>query len=112
VRSSPPTNELEIRNKFIKIIDNELYFVKDPKQLSLNVDTTTISKLNCIVKTGNVVWNQHKELLCDNKIEEISLQLIHSSNFKECNLVLEVRPENAEAIEKKQYMNITEQNNI
>jgi len=97
-------------NKFIKIIDNELYFVKDPTQLSLNVDTTTISKLNCTVKTGNVVWNQHKELLCDNKIEEISLQLIHSSNFKEGNLVLEVRQEGAKALDKKQYMNITEQN--
>lgn len=99
-------------NKFIKIIDNELYFVKDPTQLSLNVDTTTISKLNCTVKTGNVVWNQHKELLCDtlNVGENSSLQLIHSSNFKEGNLVLEVRQEGTKALDKKQYMNITEQN--
>lgn len=94
-------------------IDNELYFVKDPTQLSLNVDTTTISKLNCTVKTGNVVWNQHKELLCDtlNVGENSSLQLIHSSNFKEGNLVLNtVDPALGDGTPKKQYMNITEQN--
>jgi len=97
-------------NKFIRYIDNELYFVKDPTQLSLNVNTTTISKLNCTVKTGNIVWNQHKELLCHNKIEEISLQLIHSSNIKENNLVLNSVDPTLKVIEKKQYMNITEQN--
>jgi adenine-specific DNA-methyltransferase len=110
---TPPNDELEIRNKFIKIIDNELYFVKDPTQLSLNVDTTTIFKLNCTVKTGNIVWNQHKELLCDtlNVGEKSSLQLIHSSNFKEGNLVLNtVDPVLNNGTPKKQYMNITEQN--
>lgn len=100
-----------VRRDYTLIIDNELYFVKDPTQLSLDIDTTTISKLNCTVKTGNVVWNQHKELLCDNKIEEISLQLIHSSNFKEGNLVLNtVDPALGDGTPKKQYMNITEQN--
>lgn len=100
-------------NKFINIINNELYFVKDPTQLSLDIDTTTISKLNCTVKTGNVVWNQHKELLCDtlNVGENSSLQLIHSSNFKEGNLVLNtVDPALGDGTPKKQYMNITEQN--
>jgi tRNA1(Val) A37 N6-methylase TrmN6 len=100
-------------NKFINIINNELYFVKDPTQLSLDIDTTTISKLNCKVKTGNVVWNQHKELLCDtlNVGENSSLQLIHSSNFKEGNLVLNnVDPALNNENTKKQYMNITEQN--
>lgn len=91
-------------------IDNELYFVKDPTQLSLNVDTTTISKLNCTVKTGNVVWNQHKELLCDNKIET-SLRLTHSSNIKENNLVLNnVDPALNNETSKKQYMTINDQN--
>jgi tRNA1(Val) A37 N6-methylase TrmN6 len=100
----------KVLRAYTMFIDNELYFVKDPTQLSLNVDTTTISKLNCTVKTGNVVWNQHKELLCDNKIEE-SLQLIHSSNFKEGNLVLNtVDPALNNGTPKKQYMNITEQN--
>lgn len=95
-------------NKFIKHIDNELYFIKDPTQLSLNIDTTTISKLNCIVKTGNIVWNQHKELLRDTLTvgENPTLQLIHSSNIKEGNLLLDHR----DTPEKKQYMNITEQN--
>jgi len=98
------------RLDYTMFIDNELYFVKDPTQLSFDIDTTTISKLNCTVKTGNVVWNQHKELLCDNKIET-SLQLIHSSNFKEGNLVLNnVDPVLNNGTLKKQYMNITEQN--
>ena len=103
-RASAPT-----RRDYILTIDNKLYFVKDQTQLSLNIDTTTISKLNCTVKTGSVVWNQHKELLSDT-LNNNTLQLIHSSNIKEGNLVLENVRENAKALEKKQYMNITEQN--
>lgn len=91
-------------------INNELYFVKNRTQLYLDVNTTTISKLYCTVKTGNVVWNQHKELLSDTLNIGINstLQLIHSSNIKQGNLVLnnDLNNENL----KKQYMNVTEQN--
>lgn len=93
---------------YILTINNELYFVKDPTQLSLGVDRSTISKLNCTVKTGNIVWNKHKELLSNNKIET-SLQLIHSSNIKLNKLVLIDSTLNNKTF-KKQYMTVNNTN--
>lgn len=99
-------DELEKRNKFVKYINDNIYFVKDLSNLYLGENTTTISELNCIVKTGNIVWNQHKELLKDT-LNEKNCLLIHSSNIKKNNLIINTEKTNKI---KKQYMVITEQN--
>lgn len=102
-------NTVQSDNKFILEINNELYFVKDPKQLGLHLHTTTISKLNCIVKTGNIVWNKHKELLSDTKTNDpLTLQLIMASNIKENGLIL--HKDTANESPKKQYMIVNDTN--
>lgn len=95
------------KNNYILKINKELYFVKDKEELKIDVETTTISDLNCIVKTGNIVWNQHKELLSNNKTEN-TLRLIMASNIKSGKLIIK---ENTDVlIEKKQYMTINDLN--
>jgi len=98
-------DQIESNNKFIVKINNEIYFVKNCNNLYLNTQTTSISKLNCIVKTGNVVWNKHKELLLDIKTD-VTLQLIKSSNIKNGKLILSNQTNNY----KKQYMIINDAN--
>lgn len=95
------------KNNYILKINKELYFVKDKEELKIDVETTTISDLNCIVKTGNIVWNQHKELLSNNKTEN-TLRVIMASNIKSGKLIIK---ENTDVlIEKKQYMTINDLN--
>lgn len=69
-------------NNFKLTINNNLYFIKNSNNLFLNEPTTTISKLNCKVKTGSIVWNQHKPLLNNVKTDN-NLQLIFSENIKQ-----------------------------
>lgn len=69
-------------NNFKLTINNNLYFIKNFGNLFLNEQTTTISKLNCKVKTGCIVWNQHKPLLNNIKTDN-NLQLIFSENIKQ-----------------------------
>ncbi len=59
-------------------------------------ESTTLDELGCSVKTGEVVWNQHKEKLDD---EEGTL-LIYSSNIIDNKLVFN----NLLGDEKKQYI--------
>lgn len=95
------------KNNYILKINKELYFVKDKEELKIDVETTTISDLNCIVKTGNIVWNQHKELLSNNKTAN-TLRVIMASNIKSGKLIIK---ENTDVlIEKKQYMTINDLN--
>lgn len=68
-------------NNFISIIDNQVYFVKNQKNLYLDCKTTNIYNLDCKVKTGNIVWNKHKKDLSDVRNEN-SLQLVRSTNIK------------------------------
>ena len=65
------------------------YFFQDKyltpywKELTLLVqNTTTLSQLGLGVKTGNIVWNQHKESLTDE-----GTLLVYSSNIKDGKLV-------------------------
>lgn len=94
-------------NNYTIQINNHLYFVKDVSKLSLNNNSTTIKKLNCSVKTGSVVWNQHKISLSSIKTNN-TLPLIMSSNIK--NNVLKFQCGISETSEKKQYLTITDNN--
>lgn len=98
-------NNVNDNNKFIQVINNEIYFVKNLDNLNLNIQTTLISKLDCIVKTGNIVWNQHKDNLSNIKTDN-SLQLIKSSNIKNGILKLNLDTTN----DKKQFLLINDKN--
>ena len=100
-----PFNTSLVRQNYTLNINNELYFVKDSTQLHQNICSTSISKLNCTVKTGNIVWNQHKELLSDIKTES-TLQLIMAVNIKNEKLVL-IQNKNTDTVKvklKKQFI--------
>lgn len=104
LKKHPLSSTRSVRPYTLKIND-EIYFVKDDKKLYLDVNTTTISKLSCTVKTGNIVWNQHKELLSDNKTDT-TLQLIMANNIKNGTLILN----KVTSVEKKQYLTISDKN--
>lgn len=61
-------------------------------------NSTTLSKLGCIVKTGTVVWNEHKDILTDDPDQTL---LIYNSNVSKLN-TLEIK--NFSNDEKKQYI--------
>ena len=76
---------------------NNMYYISPyAKELSeLVKDTKTISELGLKVKTGDVVWNQNKEILADS-----GTLLIYNTNIVDGKLVLN----NIKSKEKKQYI--------
>ena len=82
---------------------NKNYFIEFDGNLCINpyyneilsLKGTTIKELNAVVKTGEVVWNQHKSNLSDTE----GTLLIYSSNIVNNELVLD----NLNG-EKKQYI--------
>lgn len=95
------------QNTMIMIVkntpSNKNYFIQFDGNLCINpyyneilaLKGTTIKELNAIVKTGEVVWNQHKSNLSDKE----GTLLIYSSNIVDNELVLD----NLNG-EKKQYI--------
>lgn len=51
-------------------------------------DTNTLNNLGFTVKTGDVVWNQEKDKLCDSPDDETTV-IIYSSNIKNGSLVFD-----------------------
>jgi adenine-specific DNA-methyltransferase len=91
--------------KYLYKINNNVYFVKEHKNLFLDEDTKTILELNCKVKTGSIVWNQHKELLQEKQLEN-NLPLIMSSNLSKGKLTLN----EDKKVDKKQFIKIIDSN--
>ncbi len=88
-------NPSKTRPYFLDFVDN-LCLSPAYKQIkSLIKDATTLKELGCNVKTGEVVWNEHKDKLNDNN----GVPVIYSSNIINNNLVL-----NNLSGEKKQYI--------
>lgn len=85
-------------NNFIfKSKTGNIYITPFYKQLyELTEGTQTLAELGLAVKTGNVVWNQHKDKLSD----EPGTLLIYSSNINNC--VLEI--DNLLGDKRKQYV--------
>jgi hypothetical protein len=80
-----------------KAPNGHTYISPDYKELyNLTKDATTVGALGLGVKTGNVVWNQHKEALADE-----GTLLIYSSNIHEGKLVFPVLK-----APKKQYIQL------
>lgn len=87
----------------LKMGEYENYvFTLDLKNLKLFLEnSTTISKLGLKVKTGTIVWNQHKHKLTNDITKPL---LIYNSNITEDHLVI---PRDFRNTEKKQYINIS-----
>ncbi len=84
--------------------DGQHYLSPHWKELKkLTVGTTTISAAGGSVKTGTVVWNQHKDKLTDDSTQPDTYPLLYSSNIgKNHNLVLNnIKDKKGE---KKQYI--------
>jgi phosphotransferase system IIA component len=67
--------------------------VKNKDKLGLIEGMKTIDKMGCKVKTGSVVWNQHKQIITNEKTDK-TIQLIMTTNLK------------SEKLERKKYMKI------
>jgi tRNA1(Val) A37 N6-methylase TrmN6 len=98
IKNVPKNNEMKECNYSIKFNDNYM-FTNDALFLkSLLEGTTTLEKLGLGVRTGNIVWNQHKEELTDDPNETI---LIYNTNLtKEHTIELKTFKNN----EKHQYI--------
>lgn len=90
VRNTPSTGK-----EFFFVTGTHVYITPRYRELhELIRGTTTLSRLGFRVKTGDIVWNQVKDSLCDS-----GTLLIYSSNFSSGTLVLgNVNPP------KKQYI--------
>lgn len=82
----------------IKLNDNFI-FASDSSQLkSMFENSTTLLKMGLKARTGNIVWNEHKEKLTDNEDETL---LIYNTNISKDNK-LEIKKFKNE--EKGQYI--------
>ena len=104
-------------------LTSDVYFVKNKHVLTEHSgQTTTIQSLGCRVKTGGVVWNQHKTELESERLPETA-PLVMASNLKtKCLILNETQNDqtqnqkqngqtNTRQTTKKQYMRITDKNN-
>lgn len=92
---------------------NDWVFTSNSIRLQQILDgSTTLLKMGCFVKTGNVVWNQHKERLTTNETDTILLynsnlgcsQTIELKNFQEISNNKKSKTDTIE--EKAQYINL------
>lgn len=79
--------------------DNYIFTDNSAELKELFQGSTTLEKMGLKVRTGNVVWNEHKEELTDDEDDTI---LIYNSNISKDNK-LEVKQFKND--EKKQYIN-------
>jgi hypothetical protein len=84
----------------MKIGDNYV-FTPDAAQLrEMFVNSTTLEKLGLSVRTGQIVWNEHKEILTNDKTKTI---LLYNSNLTKDNEIKLMEFKNEE---KHQYINL------
>jgi len=82
----------------IKINDNYIFSHNINKLKSLLQGSTTLEKMGLKVKTGNIVWNEHKEELTNDEDDTL---LIYNSNISHDNTLVIQKFKNEE---KKQYI--------
>jgi adenine-specific DNA-methyltransferase len=85
-----------IVNTATKIFSDKYIQVNDCIQ-----NNKTIKELDCVVKTGKVVWNQHKSELLDK--DQGGKLLIYSDNLSDKSVVFKTWKN----LEKKQYIKLT-----
>jgi hypothetical protein len=83
-------------------INNTIIFTNDNMSLQhIFNGSKTITQIGCKVKTGNIVWNEKKELLTG---DETATLLLYNSNISKTNTI---EMNNFKNDEKKQYINMT-----
>lgn len=88
-----------VDDNYSLLIDNQYIFNSNALQLKQLLEgSTTLQNLGLFVKTGTVVWNQHKEDLTD---DEQHTMLIYNSNITDNNQLITTTFKNTE---KKQYI--------
>lgn len=88
-------------------INNEIIFTNDSLSLqNIFNGSKTISQIGCKVKTGNIVWNEKKELLTG---DESATLLLYNSNISKTNTIETKIFKNDK---KKQYINMTGKSDI
>jgi len=88
-------------NNFLINFSNTIIFSNEYKNIiDLIKDKKFIIDYNCDVKTGNIVWNQHKKKLSSNKKNSLYIPLIYSRNLVD-NQIVYISDD-----EKKQYIKI------
>ncbi len=89
--------------KYIVKIGGNIIFNEDYENLNKIIkDKKFICDLKCSVKTGTVVWNQHKDKLLDKPTKSSSI-LVYPRNLSNGKLVL------SEHTNKKQYIEINKE---
>ena len=91
----PPSN-------YTITIAGHLYFTTQKQELETLLEgSTTLSRMGLSVKTGTIVWNQHKDKLTDDPTETL---LVYNTNIKENRFnLMEFQNE-----EKQQYIELDE----
>jgi hypothetical protein len=79
--------------------DSYIFTLNLSKLKDIFKDSTTLEKMNMFVKTGNIVWNQKKDILTEDKKKTL---LVYNSNI--INNKLELK--NFKNDEKKQYIDM------
>jgi adenine-specific DNA-methyltransferase len=83
------------------LVNQSYIFTNDSAKLRrLFEGSTTLQKMGLFVKTGSIVWNEHKSLLCDDSKQTL---LLYNSNITNKNTV-EIKTFKND--EKKQYINL------
>jgi adenine-specific DNA-methyltransferase len=95
----PLTSSLDCKFS-IKFGDNYIFTENSDDIKAILAGSTTLAKMGISVKTGTVVWNQHKGILTDDKTKTL---LIYNTNVAKTNAVVE---QNFANDEKKQYISM------
>jgi adenine-specific DNA-methyltransferase len=82
----------------VKFGDNYIFTENSDTIKAVLSGSTTLAKMGVVVKTGTVVWNQHKEALTSDKTKTL---LIYNTNVAKTNTVVAQDFANDE---KKQYI--------
>ena len=82
----------------VKFGDNYIFTENSDTIKAVLSGSTTLAQMGISVKTGTVVWNQHKGALTDDKTKTL---LIYNTNVAKTNVVVE---QNFTNDEKKQYI--------
>ena len=104
-KMSSITDEKENNDTFTFINgDNICFNTKNTvSQLKKNIEkTNTLDSIGFSVGVGNVVWNQHKDILTDNSSK---IRIVYSSDIKDGELILKKNKPNKSGI-KHNYIDI------
>jgi hypothetical protein len=81
VRNTPPVSS--VAAPYILTVGDKTYINPHAAELSAaSASGTTIAALGCSVKTGEVVWNEHKEKLTSDPSGDNTVLVLYSNNIK------------------------------